>query len=134
MLPQLKKENFMKIGFRPQKLVQNLVLEKFSDNGNTMKRIIEISEKNAKTVELTYKKAKFVPTQWYVANYNVIKRDGNSTLLKSMTSTKSFPDDVHTIIQKKKKTGRPEELTIDITNGEVNKTVRRINNIERAGV
>ena len=124
----------MKIGFKPRRLAQNLVLEKFSDNGNTLTRIIEIPSKNAKTVELTYKKTSFVPTQWYVANYNVIKRDSKSTLAKSMTSTKSFPDDVHTIIQRRGKTGRPEELTIDISNGEVSKTVRTINNIKRAGV
>lgn len=124
----------MKIGFKPQKLVQNLVLEKFADNGNTLRRIIEIPEKKGKTIELTYKKGNFVPTQWYVANYNVIKRDGQSTLVKSMNSTKSFPDEVHTTIQRFGKTGKPEELTIDISNGEVNKTVKPIKNIERAGI
>ena len=38
----------MKIGFKPRRLAQNLVLEKFSDNGNTLTRIIEIPSKNAK--------------------------------------------------------------------------------------
>lgn len=124
----------MKIGFKPQKLVQNLVLEKFSNNGNSLKRIIEIPGRQAKTVELTYKRADFMPTQWYVANYNVMKRDGQSTLVKSMKSTKSFPDDIHTKIQRLGRMGKPEELTIDITNGDVNKTVKPIKNIERTGV
>ena len=124
----------MKIGFKPQKLVQNLVLEKFADNGNTLKRIIEIPGKKAKTVEITYNKTNFIPTQWYVANYNVMKRDSHSTLVKSMSSTKSFPDDVHTTIQRFGRTGKPEELTIDISNGEVNKTVKPIKNIERTGI
>ena len=32
----------MKIGFKPQTLVKNLATEVFSDNGNTLNRIIEI--------------------------------------------------------------------------------------------
>ena len=46
----------MKIGFKPQNLVQNLVLEKFSDNGNSLKRIIEIPGKAPKTLEINYKR------------------------------------------------------------------------------
>ena len=32
----------MKIGFKPQTLVRNLATETFSNNGNTLNRIIEI--------------------------------------------------------------------------------------------
>lgn len=124
----------MKIGFKPQKLVQNLVLEKFSKNGDMMKRIIEIPGKSPKTLEINYEKTKFVPTEWYVSNYNVIKRDGKSTLVKSLESTKSFPNENHTVVQRYNKIGKPEQLTIDIVNGEVNKTTKPIENITRTGV
>lgn len=124
----------MKIGFKPQNLVQNLVLEKFSDNGNSLKRIIEIPGKAPKTLEINYKKGDFIPTQWYVSNYNVIKRDGKSTLVKSLESTKSFPNENHTVVQRYNKIGKPEQLTIDVANGEVNKTTKTIENITRTGV
>ena len=124
----------MKIGFKPQKLVQNLVLEKFSKNGDMMKRIIEIPGKSPKTLEINYEKTKFVPTEWYVSNYNVIKRDGKSTLVKSLESTKSFPNENHTVVQRYNKIGKPEQLTIDVANGEVNKTTKTIENITRTGV
>lgn len=124
----------MKIGFKPQKLVQNLVLEKFSKNGDMMKRIIEIPGKSPKTLEINYEKTKFVPTEWYVSNYNVIKRDGKSTIVKSLESTKSFPNENHTVVQRYNKICKPEQLTIDIVNGEVNKTTKPIENITRTGV
>ena len=134
----------MKIGFKPQSLVQNLVLEKFSNNGNSLKRIIEMPGKNAKTLEINYEKTKFIPTQWYVSNYNVIKRDNKSTFVKSLQSTKSFPNENHTVVQRYNenhtvvqrynKIGKPEQLTIDVANGEVNTTTKSINNISRTGV
>lgn len=124
----------MKIGFKPQKLVQNLVLEKFSNNGNSLKRIIEIPGKSPKTLEINYEKTKFIPTQWYVSNYNVIKRDGKSTIVKSLDSTKSFPNENYTVVQRYNKIGKPEQLTINIANGEVNKTTKPIKNITRTGI
>ena len=124
----------MKIGFKPQNLVQNLVLEKFSDNGNFLKRIIEIPGKKAKTLEISYKKANFLPTQWYVANYNVIGRDKQSTVVKTLKSTKSFSNENHTVIQRNNKIGIPEEITIDMTSGEVNRTTKPIKNIIRTGI
>ena len=124
----------MKIGFQPQSLVQNLVLEKFSNNGNSLKRIIEMPGKNVKTLEINYEKTKFIPTQWYVSNYNVIKRDNKSTFVKSLQSTKSFPNENHTVVQRYNKIGKPEQLTIDVANGEVNTTTKSINNISRTGV
>ena len=124
----------MKIGFKPQNLVQNLVLEKFSDNGNSLKRIIEIPGKAPKTLEINYKKGDFIPTQWYVSNYNVIKRDGKSSLVKTLESTKSYLNENHTVVQRYNKIGKPEQLTIDVANGEVNTTTKSINNISRTGV
>lgn len=124
----------MKIGFKPQKLVQNLVLEKFSKNGDMMTRIIEIPGKSPKTLEINYEKTKFVPTQWYVSNYNVIKRDGKSTIVKSLESTKSFPNENHTVVQRYNEKHQPEKVVIDITNGEVNKTTKPIKNITGTGI
>lgn len=124
----------MKIGFKPQNLTQNLVLEKFADNGNSLTRIIEIPGKKAKTLEINYKKAKILPTQWYVANYNVIGRDKQSTVVKTLESTKSFSNENHTVIQRKNEKGQPEKLTIDIINGEVHKITKPIKKITRIGV
>lgn len=124
----------MKIGFKPQNLVQNLVLEKFSDNGNSLKRIIEIPGKAPKTLEINYKKGDFIPTQWYVSNYNVIKRDGKSSLVKTLESTKSYLNENHTVVQRFNKKNQPEKVVIDITNGEINKTIKSIKNITKTGV
>lgn len=124
----------MKIGFKPQSLLKNLVSEHYADNGNTLKRIIEIPANKPKTLEITYNKTNFIPTQWYVSNYNVISRNSNSTVEKSMKSTKSFPDEIHTEIQRYDKKGEPEQLNIDIADGKVIKSVKTIDCIERTGI
>lgn len=124
----------MKIGFKPQSLLKNLVSEHYADNGNTLKRIIEIPANKPKTLEITYNKTNFIPTQWYVSNYNVISRNSNSTVEKSMKSTKSFPDEIHTEIQRYDKKGEPEQLNIDIADGKVIKSVKAIDCIERTGI
>lgn len=49
----------MKIGFKPQTLVKNLATETFSNNGNTLNRIIEIpatATKPERVLDITYKK------------------------------------------------------------------------------
>lgn len=124
----------MKIGFKPQSLVKNLVSEHFTDNGNTLKRIIEIPSKKPKTLDITYKKTDCIPTQWYVSNYNLINRDAKSTVVKTMNSTKTFTDEIHTEIQKFGKTGKIEQLNIDIADGKVIKSIKKIDNIEKRGV
>ena len=108
--------------------------EHYADNGNTLKRIIEIPANKPKTLEITYNKTNFIPTQWYVSNYNVISRNSNSTVEKSMKSTKSFPDEIHTEIQRYDKKGEPEQLNIDIADGKVIKSVKAIDCIERTGI
>ena len=124
----------MKIGFKPQNLVQNLVLEKFSKNGDMLKRIIEIPGKSPKTLEINYEKTKFVPTEWYVSNYNVISRNGKSSLVKTLESKKTLPNEQHTVVKRFNEKHQPEKLVIDVANGKVHKTKRHIKQITRTGV
>lgn len=86
----------MKIGFKPQRLTQNLVLEEFSNKGNTLKRIIETPKR---IIDLTYQKSEFIPTQWYVANYNVMKRGSNGRVIKTFNANKFSANESQAIIQ-----------------------------------
>ena len=115
----------MKIGFNPQVLLDNLVMEKFSDNGKSLRRIIEIpakAQKSDKVLDITYKKSDFLPTQWYVANYNVTKRDGKKILEKTLVSEKVAPNDFHTVVRNYGANGFGREITIDNSNGNLFKT------------
>lgn len=119
----------MKIGYKPQKLVKNLVSENFFNNGNSMRRIIEIpaqSAKAGKILDIVYTKTDSIPTQWYVANYNLIRRDKKSTVAKTLTSVKTHPNEIHTVTSRYNQKGYGQELTIDINNGNVIKTSKDI--------
>lgn len=119
----------MKINFMPQRLKNNLVMEKFIENGQALKRIIEIPGKNPKVLDITYRKTDYLPTEWYVSSYNLIRRDKNSTLEKTLYSIKMFPNEQHTVVQKLK-SNKAEKIIINQTNGEVNKFVQNIDHIK----
>ena len=92
----------MKIGFKPQTLVKNLATEVFSDNGNTLNRIIEIpatATKPERVLDITYKKGEFIPTQWFVANYNLFKRNTKNVVNKTFVSNKAHTEQM--VMQKK---------------------------------
>lgn len=119
----------MKIGFKPQKLVDKLVSEDFFDNGNALRRIIEIPAKKndtSKVLDITYRKGDFLPTQWYVASYNLVKRNPNSTIEKTLVSQKAHPDEIHTVVTQYNKNGYGKETTIDIDYSKLTKTSKDI--------
>lgn len=101
----------MKVNFNPERQVKGLVLERLSDNGKELKRVFEISGKKPKTFDVTYKKSEFLPTEWYVSNYNLRRRDANSTLLASMKATNPTKGEFHRVIK-----------SIDPRNGKVTTT------------
>lgn len=83
----------MKIDFRPQRLINNLVLEQ--KNGTQIKRIIEIPAKSAntrKTLEITYRKSHVLPTEWFVSNYNLYTNKKGQVLKKSYSVAQVSPD------------------------------------------
>ena len=119
----------MKIGFIPQTLVRNLATETFSNNGNTLNRIIEIpatATKPERVLDITYKKGEFIPTQWYVANYNLFSRNGKKVVNKTLVNQKAHPDEIHSVITTYGTNGYAKEVTIDVSNGEVSKTAKTI--------
>lgn len=119
----------MKIGFKPQTLVKNLATEVFSDNGNTLNRIIEIpatATKPERVLDITYKKGEYIPTQWYVANYNLFNRNAKNVVNKTLVSNKAHPDEIHSVVTTYGTNGYAKEVTIDVSNGEVNRTEKNI--------
>lgn len=119
----------MKIGFKPQTLVRNLATETFSNNGNTLNRIIEIpatATKPERVLDITYKKGEFIPTQWYVANYNLFSRNGKKVVNKTLVNQKAHPDEIHSVITTYGTNGYAKEVTIDVSNSEVSKTAKTI--------
>ena len=105
----------MKIGFKPQRLIQNLVFEEFSNKGNTLRRVIETPKK---IIDLTYKKIDFVPTQWYVANYNVMQRGSNGRIIKTFNTNKFSAKEFQSVVKKIYPQGIVE-TKINVDNGRV---------------
>ena len=119
----------MKIGFKPQTLVRNLATETFSNNGNTLNRIIEIpatATKPERVLDITYKNGEVIPTPWYVANYNLFSRNGKKVVNKTLVNQKAHPDEIHSVITTYGTNGYAKEVTIDVSNGEVSKTAKNI--------
>lgn len=119
----------MKIGFKPQVLVQNLAKETFSDNGNTLNRIIEIpakANKPERVLDITYKKGDFIPTQWYVSNYNLFNRDGKNVVRKTLQTNKAHANEIHSVVTTYGTNGYGKEVTIDVSGGEVSKSTKNI--------
>ena len=123
----------MKISFKPPKLMNNLVIEKYLESGNSLRRVIEIPTQPAKVLDIIYTKTDFLPTEWYVSNYNVRRRDPNSTIEKSLTSVKTFPNEKHTVVQRiNTSNGSFEQVTIDKSNDAISKKVSKIKKITRS--
>lgn len=83
----------MKIDFRPQRLINNLVSEQ--KHGMQVKRIIEIPAKSGstrKTLEITYRKSHVLPTEWFVSNYNLYTNKKGQVLKKSYSAAQVSPD------------------------------------------
>lgn len=115
----------MKVNFNPERQVKGLVLERLSDNGKELKRVFEIPGKKPKTLDVTYKKSEFLPTEWYVSNYNLRRRDANSTLLSSMKATNPTKGEFHRVIKNiDPRDGKVTTTTInEYENGYFSKTV-----------
>ena len=119
----------MKIGFKPQTLVANIASETFTDNGKTLNRIIEIpgkAGKSGKVLDITYKQGDFIPTQWYVSNYNLFNRDGKNIVRKTLKTNKAHANEIHSVVTTYGTNGYGKEVTIDISNGEVTKSSKHI--------
>lgn len=113
--------------------MNNLVIEKYLESGNSLRRVIEIPTKPAKVLDIIYTKTDFLPTEWYVSNYNVRRRDPNSTIEKSLTSVKTFPNEKHTVVQRiNTSNGSFEQVTIDKSNDAISKKVSKIKKITRS--
>lgn len=86
----------MRIEFKPQCLLQNIVLEEFMEKGTKLRRVIETPKR---IIDLTYQKFDYLPTQWYVANYNVMKRGFNGKVIKTFDTNKYSADKSQTTVQ-----------------------------------
>lgn len=111
----------MRIEFKPQNLVKNIVTESLSKDGNTLNRLIEIptsKHSTGKVLDITYKKNEFLPTQWYVSNYNLYRRNSNGvtqTLVTKKTNSKKSC----TVVKKYTANGYGTAKTIDNSNGKI---------------
>ena len=70
----------MKINFRPQKLMNNLVLENKTEEG--IRRIISTPKR---TIDMTISSLKSYPKEYYVSSFNAY--DNKSNLVKAMKRT-----------------------------------------------
>ena len=114
----------MRVEFRPQSLVKNIVTENLSKDGNVLNRIVEIPAHNSnagKVLDITYKKNEFVPTQWYVANYNLFQRN-KKAIAKTFDFTPISQNESHTVVKKYGANGYGTNKTIDIANGIIKTT------------
>ena len=130
-LPQLiflKGFFVMKIDFKPQKLVNNIVTEHFTENGTALNRIISIPAKNQRperVLDITYKKSNILPTEWYVSNYNLFSRNGKNVVHKTLTSEKNL-NKTHTVVTTYGTCGYGRQVTINTANNNVSKSEKPI--------
>ena len=111
----------MRIEFRPQSLVKNIVTESLSKDGNTLNRLIEIPTSKyskGKVLDITYKKNEFLPTQWYVSNYNLYRRNNNG-VTQTLVTKNINPQKSRTVVKKYTANGYGTERIIDNSNGKI---------------
>lgn len=101
--PDLRRIFIMRINFKPQKLMQNLVLEKRTQQG--FKRVIETEAPKRKTIDMVLM-PKSYSSEYYVSSYNVY--DANSKLLKSMQRNNG-----QTVISKRNPDGKYSTKTLN---------------------
>lgn len=90
----------MKIDFRPQRLINNLVMEE-KLNAKQVRRIIDIPAKSGvsrKTLDITYTKSDLMPTQWFVSSYNLYANRKGLGLKKSLVTNQNSLNNRNTVV------------------------------------
>ncbi len=90
----------MKIDFRPQRLINNLVMEE-KLNAKQVRRIIDIPAKSGvsrKTLDITYTKSDLMPTQWFVSSYNLYANRKGLGLKKSLVAEQNSLNNRNTVV------------------------------------
>lgn len=90
----------MKIDFRPQRLINNLVMEE-KLNAKQVRRIIDIPAKSGvsrKTLDITYTKSDLMPTQWFVSSYNLYANRKGLGLKKSLVVDQNSLNNRNTVV------------------------------------
>lgn len=111
----------MRIEFNPQRLANNIITEHLAKDGKTLNRIIDIPSANKnirKVLDITYKKSEFVPTEWFVSNYNLYRNNING-IAKTFNSERISPEKSRTVIKKYSGGGYGVEKVIENTNGKI---------------
>ncbi len=90
----------MKIDFRPQRLINNLVMEE-KLNAKQVRRVIDIPAKSGvsrKTLDITYTKSDLMPTQWFVSSYNLYANRKGLGLKKSLVVDQNSLNNRNTVV------------------------------------
>ena len=90
----------MKIDFRPQRLINNLVMEE-KLNAKQVRRVIDIPAKSGvsrKTLDITYTKSDLMPTQWFVSSYNLYANRKGLGLKKSLVTNQNSLNNRNTVV------------------------------------
>ena len=109
----------MRIDFRPQTMIDNLVSEEVL-NPKQVRRIIEIPKKNSqgrKVLDITYTRSDFMPTQWFVSNYNLYTTRKGLALKKAYASTQKNANRTRATVTEYGQNNFRSQLTIN-KNGE----------------
>ena len=88
----------MRIDFKPQRMIDNLVSEEVL-NPKQIRRVIEVPSKNRNTrkvLDITYTKSDFLPTEWFVSNYNLYTN--KKGLKKAFIATQKTSNEVNSFV------------------------------------
>lgn len=109
----------MRIDFRPQAMINNLVSEEVL-NAKQIRRIFEIPKNKKiarKVLDITYTKSDFMPTQWFVSNYNLYTTQKGLLLKKTLTTTQNAANQTKSTVTEYLQDNCKTQLTIN-KNGE----------------
>ena len=117
----------MRIDFKPQKMINNLVTEEIL-NAKQVRRVIDIPAKSGtprKTLDITYTKSEFLPTEWFVSNYNLyINKKG---LKKAFVATQKTSDKASSVVTEYGQNGFKTQLAINRNGQNVSKSKEYFN-------
>lgn len=117
----------MRIDFKPQKLIDNLVTEEVL-SAKQVRRVIDIPAKSGtqrKTLDITYTKSEFLPTEWFVSNYNLYTN--KKGLKKAFVATRKASDKAKSVVTEYGQNGFRTQIAIKKDGQNVSKSVEFLN-------
>ncbi len=115
----------MKIIHSPLPNAGTVVLENFYNKGKALHRIIETTKNT--TIDINYEMSEFLPTQWYIANYNVYKRGKNGIILKMLDKSVASQNKSTVKITERIFNNKYLQTTIDKSDNNITKNSKTIN-------